>query len=124
VLGELGLGKIVEDGMVEALNKIDLLGEGERDALIAQSRRNDAAVPLSAVSGQGCNTLLEVLDRRLDADRHAIELEVPLSDGAAIAWLYAHGEVLHRRDDEQRAHFAVRLSPADAGRFKHRSMLH
>jgi GTP-binding protein HflX len=114
--------------MVEALNKIDLLAEGERAALIAQSRaqsrRNAAAVPISAASGEGCDKLLELLDRRLDADRHAVELDVPLSDGAAIAWLYRHGEVLHRHDDEQRAYFAVRLSPADAGRFKHRLTLH
>lgn len=124
VLGELGLGKVVDDGMVEVLNKIDLLGEAERNALIAQSRRNRDAIPLSAVTGQGCDELLGLLDRRLDADRHAVELDVPLSDGAAIAWLYAHGEVLERRDDESRAHFAVRLSPADIGRFKQRAILH
>jgi GTP-binding protein HflX len=110
--------------MVEVLNKIDLLGEAERDAVIAQSKRNQDIVPISAVTGQGCEALLALLDRRLDADRHAVELAVPLSDGAAIAWLYAHGEVLERRDDEQRAHFAVRLSPADVGRFKHRAILH
>jgi GTP-binding protein HflX len=120
VLGELGLAKIVDDGMIEVLNKIDLLAEGERDALIAQSRRNLEAVPLSAVTGQGCEALLALLDHRLDAGRRAVELAVPLSDGATIAWLYAHGEVLERRDDEQRAHFAVRLSPADVGRFRHR----
>jgi GTP-binding protein HflX len=124
VLGELGLGKIVEDGMVEVLNKIDLLDEAERDALSEQSKRNQDIVPISAVTGQGCEALLALLDRRLDVDRHAVELDVPLSDGAAIAWLYAHGEVLERRDDEQRAHFAVRLSPADVGRFKHRAILH
>ncbi len=124
VLGTLGLGKVVDDGMVEVLNKIDLLDPEERDALIAQSRRNRDAVPLSAVTGQGCDALLDLLDRRFDIDRHAVQLDVPLSDGATIAWLYAHGEVLERRDDEARAHFAVRLSPADIGRFKHRATLH
>ena len=124
VLGTLGLGEIVEDGMIEILNKIDLLEPEEREALIVQSHRNRDAMPLSAVTGQGCYELLDLLDRRLDVDRHAVQLDVPLSDGAAIAWLYAHGEVLERRDDEFRAHFAVRLSPADIGRFKHRATLH
>jgi GTP-binding protein HflX len=124
VLGTLGLGKVVDDGMVEVLNKIDLLDSEERDALIAQSRRNRDAVPLSAATGQGCDALLDLLDRRFDIDRHSVQLDVPLSDGATIAWLYAHGEVLERRDDESRAHFAVRLSPADIGRFKHRATLH
>ena len=124
VLTELGLGEMVESGMIEVLNKIDLLSEAERAALLNQTRRNQDAVPLSAVTGEGCATLLALFDRRFDADRAAIELVVPLSDGAAIAWLYRHGEVLDRRDDETGAHFAVRLSPADIGRFKHRATLH
>jgi GTP-binding protein HflX len=124
VLGELGLGETVEGGMIEVLNKIDLLGEAERAALLNQARRNQDSVPLSAATGEGCAALVALFDQRFDADRAAVELEVPLSDGAAIAWLYQHGEVLNRRDDETRAHFAVRLSAADIGRFKHRAMLH
>jgi len=124
VLTELGLGETIESGMIEVLNKIDLLGEAERAALLNQARRNQDSVPLSAVTGEGCVALVTLFDQRFDADRAAVELEVPLSDGAAIAWLYQHGEVLNRRDDETRAHFAVRLSAADIGRFKHRAMLH
>ncbi len=122
VLTELGLAKAVEDGLIEVLNKIDLLEPSERDAIIAQSRRNQDAVPLSALTGEGVNKLRDLLDRRFDAGRHAVELAVPLSDGASIAWLYAHGEVVERRDDERHAHFAIRLSPADIGRFKHRAL--
>ncbi len=124
VLTELGLGETIESGVIEVLNKIDLLGEAERAALLNQARRNQDSVPLSAVTGEGCAALIALFDQRFDADRAAIELDVPLSDGAAIAWLYQHGEVLNRRDDETRAHFAVRLSAADIGRFKHRAMLH
>jgi GTP-binding protein HflX len=124
VLGELGLGETVESGMIEVLNKIDLLGSEERAALVNQARLNHDVVPVSAVTGEGCDALVALFDQRFDADRAAIELDVPLSDGAAIAWLYRHGEVLERRDDETRAHFAVRLSPADIGRFKHRATLH
>jgi GTP-binding protein HflX len=124
VLGELGLGETVEHGLVEVLNKIDLLAPEERAILVNQARRNHDAVPLSAATGEGCEALLDLFDQRLEGDRHAVELEVPLSDGAAIAWLYRHGEVIERRDDETRAHFAVRLSSADVGRFKHRLSLH
>jgi GTP-binding protein HflX len=124
VLGELGLGETVEGGMIEVLNKIDLLGEAERAALLNQARRNQDSVPLSAATGEGCAGLVALFDQRFDADRAPVELDVLLSDGAAIAWLYQHGEVLNRRDDETRAHFAVRLSAADIGRFKHRAMLH
>jgi GTPase len=124
VLGELGLGIKVEDGLIEVLNKIDLLASDEHADILTQNRRNHDVVPVSAATGEGCDALLVLLDHRLEGDREAIELDVPLSDGAAIAWLYAHGEVVDRRDDETRAYLAVRLSQADLGRFKHRLTLH
>jgi GTPase len=124
VLGELGLGIKVEDGLIEVLNKIDLLAPDAHADILNQNRRNHDVVPVSAATGEGCDALLVLLDHRLEGDREAIELDVPLSDGAAIAWLYAHGEVVDRRDDETRAYLAVRLSQADLGRFKHRLTLH
>lgn len=118
VLTDLGLGEMVEHGLVEALNKIDLLPEEQRDALRNQTRRNRDTIPVSAITGEGCDELLGLLDQRLAIDRHLVCFDVPLSDGAAIAWLYQHGEVVERADDERHAHVEVRLSDADAGRFR------
>ncbi|HEY1503700.1 MAG TPA: GTPase HflX [Stellaceae bacterium] len=122
VLGELGLGATVEAGLIEALNKIDLLPEDQKIVLRNQARRNVAAVPISATTGEGCNELLALIDNRLDAGRQTAQLDVPLSDGAAIAWLYSHGEVVERDDDERHAHMTVRLSEADLGRFQTRQV--
>jgi GTPase len=124
VLADLGLGDAVEHGMVEALNKIDLIEPERRAMLQNQAQRNRDVVPISAVTGEGCDGLMDVLDHRLDGDRHLVHLDVPVSDGAAIAWLYQHGEVVSRKDDEQAAHVAVRLSEADLGRFKTRRLAH
>jgi len=118
VLTELGLGETVENGLIEALNKIDLLATEQRTALHNHAQRNRDAVPLSAATGEGCDALVALLDRRLERDRRRVRLEVPLSDGAAIAWLYRHGEVLERSDDERHAHVEVLLSDADLGRFR------
>ena len=118
VLAELGLGEMVESGLIEALNKIDLLSEEQRHALRNLTRRNHDAVPVSAATGEGCGDLVALLDRRLDIDRRLVRLDVPLTDGAAIAWLYRHGEVVERADDEAHAHVEVRLSDADLGRFR------
>jgi GTP-binding protein HflX len=120
VLTEMGLGETVERGLIEALNKIDLLPEEQRLALRNQTLRNRDAVPLSAVTGEGCDDLLVLLDRRLDGERRAMRFDVPLSDGATLAWLYQHGEVLHRDDDEREAHVEVRMSDAELGRFRSR----
>jgi GTPase len=134
VLGDLGLGAPAEggaaengsgeEGLVEALNKIDLLAPAERATLLNQAQRNSETVALSAATGEGCDGLLRLIERRLENGARAVRLDVPLSDGQTLAWIYAHGEVLGRRDDGEAAHLSVRLSDADLGRLRHRQRLH
>ncbi len=121
VLSELGLGETVERGLIEALNKIDLLSEDQRAALKNQARRNRDTAPVSAATGEGCDELVALFDERLDGGRRAVRLSVPLTDGATLAWLYRHGEILERADDEAEAHLDVRLTPADLARFRRRA---
>ncbi len=47
-------------------------------------------------------------------------LDVALTDGAALAWLYRHGEVLARHDEGEVAHIEVGLAAEDLDRFEHR----
>ena len=117
VLKDLGLGEAVEHGLVEALNKIDLLDEEGRDAILNQASRDRDTVPISAVTGEGCEALLRLLDERLIDGIRPVPLDVDLMDGAGIAWLYRHGEVLERRDDDEVAHLVVNMNQADLDRF-------
>jgi GTPase len=124
VLAELGLGEPVEDGMIEVMNKIDLLDSPGRASLANHAVRNSQSVALSAATGEGCETLLELIDRRLESTTRPIRLDIPLSDGGMLAWVYRHGEVLGRRDDNDAAHLSVRLSEADIARLRHQQRLH
>jgi GTP-binding protein HflX len=124
VLTELGLADEVEGGLVEVLNKIDLLDPETREQVRNQAARNRDVVAISAVTGEGCEALLGVVDRRVAGERQHVHLRVALEDGATIAWLYRHGEVLERRDDDTTAHLSVRLSAADLGRFRSRHAVH
>jgi GTP-binding protein HflX len=124
VLRELGLGQLVDDGLIEVLNKIDLLGEDARESLVNQSQRNEEVVALSAATGEGCDALLSIVAARLDRAMQPLRIDIPLSDGKTLAWIYARGEVLGRRDDEEAAHLSVRLSEADLGRLRHRQRVH
>jgi GTP-binding protein HflX len=118
VLTDLGLGEKLEDGMIEALNKIDLMeSEGRAGLLRLAQRDGKAAIALSAATGEGCDDLLDLLDRRLAAGVKPVPLDVSLTDGAGIAWLYQHGEVLERQDDEETAHLLVNIRAADLDRF-------
>jgi len=76
------------------------------------------------VTGEGCRALLTMIDRRLESDIRPVRLDVPLTDGKTLAWIYRHGEVLGRRDDDEAAHLSVRLSEADIARLRHQQRLH
>lgn len=120
VLKDLGLSEVVDRGLVEALNKIDLLDDTARVEVLNQARRRPLTLPVSALSGEGVDELLACLDQSLSAGRETLDVEVSLSDGATLAWLYRHGEVAERRDDESVAHVRVRLDPVDVQRFQQR----
>ncbi|MFI5022354.1 MAG: GTPase HflX [Alphaproteobacteria bacterium] len=123
VLREIGLGREVEEGLIEVLNKIDRLAPAERARLReVAARSNHPTIPLSALTGEGCAELLVALDGRLSEGRGIVAIDVPLADGATLAWLYRRGEVLSRTDDEAHAHVRVRLEPADQARLAHRGM--
>jgi GTP-binding protein HflX len=88
--------------LIEVWNKIDQLGEDEREALAARGRRSveageNMAVTVSAVTGEGCERLLGLLARLVDDDA-VVEAELSPSDGEALAWLYRHGRVTRRED--------------------------
>lgn len=104
-----------QDRIIEVLNKADLLGGVE-----AVARRAPGAIPVSALTGEGLEELRSAIDARLSAGMETIELTVPGSDGAALAWLYQHGEVLARDDGDEGVRLTVRLSPADRARFEGR----
>jgi len=120
VLRELGLAEVVDRGLVEALNKIDLLDEPRRAEVVNQARRRPDSMALSALTGDGVDELLAELDRRLGTHREVLDVSLSLADGASISWLYRHGEVVARRDDQSHAFLRVRLDPADIKRFQQR----
>ncbi|MCC7166372.1 MAG: GTPase HflX, partial [Rhodospirillales bacterium] len=120
VLRELGLETAVEQGLLEVWNKIDLLAQSDRDRLLESLPRQSGGVAVSALAGTGLDDLKRRIDAVLAASRHQASLDVPIGDGAALAWLYAHGEVLDRRDDDTHAHLTVRLDPPDLDRFRQR----
>ena len=79
------------------MNKIDLLDPAERDSLLNQAQRNSETVPLSAVTGEGCEALLGLIDRRLE---DGVFAPIPTEE-VALASLGRH------LGDQPRARLAV-----------------
>ncbi len=99
------------DRVIEVLNKADLLGGAE-----STPAREDAVV-ISAITGEGLKRLRAAIDGQLLGAMEQVEYRLGIDDGAGVAWLYAHGEVVHRADAEAAIRLTVRLLPADRARF-------
>ncbi|MGZ8410504.1 MAG: GTPase HflX [Hyphomicrobium sp.] len=118
VLSELGVGETLDRHFIEVLNKIDLLNAEDYQALANRAARsNGTVVLLSAKTGQDVNTLLSALDEHLAESMRVVDVALAQGDGAALAWLYDHGQVLEREDQAERVRLKVRLHVADAARF-------
>jgi GTP-binding protein HflX len=96
VLGELDS---LSKPRIEVMNKIDLLAEGERLGL--EDRANATGeVAVSAVTGEGLDSLLASIDAALHSDPIlSAELRVPQQEGAVLAAIDA-GMVVHSRTYE------------------------
>ena len=102
VLGELGV--IDREGgdsrvpILELWNKWDLLPDEQRHDLTAIAERDSDILPISAETGFGVEKMLEHVGRLLTEGARVHSFTIPASDGARIAWLHAHGEVLDDSD--------------------------
>jgi len=102
------------DRTIEVLNKADLMGG------VAEVPVRPGALAVSAITGEGLPALLTAIEARITAGMETASYDIPPEDGARLAWLYQHGEVLDRHDDDGAVHMKVRLLPADRARFERR----
>ena len=122
ILHELGIDPH-NDGthkrsMIEVWNKIDRLDAAERSRLQNIAERRPLAerpVLVSAMTGEGIDTLAAAIEERLAEGRVVIELELDPADGAGVSWLHRHTEVIAKTFDAKgRAAMTVRVAPDKA----------
>lgn len=112
VLAELDVAR---KPVIEVLNKIDLLPEGERLRL----RTGPEVVAVSGMQGTGVAELLEAIDRALVVDPLIeAEFRVPQSEGAAMAALEAGAVVSEKRFEGNLAFFRVSGPTSLLGRYR------
>jgi GTP-binding protein HflX len=120
-LEQLGLVGDEAPPVLEVLNKKDLVPglSSYRADSITGSR-----IAVSAITGDGMGDLLALLSEWLQQDMHEMHLKLLVSDGRSIAFCHEHGTVLSKTANDEVMDIVVRLSPADAGRFKEESGIH
>lgn len=124
VLADLGVvdarGETTTIPIVEAWNKLDLLGAEDRAELMQVAASDDDIVPISALTGEGVDRLLARLESLLTSAARTYELELAAGDGRRLAWLHQHGNVLadEAKGETDKRRLVVKLSEKDFGRYQ------
>ncbi|MBB4838810.1 GTP-binding protein HflX [Sphingomonas kyeonggiensis] len=119
VLADIGVAETTP--RFEAWNKVDLLDDEHREALLAEAAKREDVMPVSAVTGEGVDALITAVAARLTEGHRRYTLHLDPADGAAAAWLHQHGEVIEQGMDGDQAVYEVRMAPRDYERFLTRS---
>ncbi len=111
VLEEIGAG---DKPRLLVLNKADLLDEDERgEALL----RHPGAVLVSALTGEGIETLLERVEQAFEDTLAEVELLIPYSEGARLHELHEVAGDLERTEREDGVLVHARVPRAELHRF-------
>ncbi len=116
VLYGLGLKNIdTADSYVEVLNKIDCLNSDEQN-ILAQKLKNQhkEIISVSALTGQGCDELLQTIDKIISRGRKIYQLQVRPEDGKLQSWLYEKAEIIDKNLTNGMMHYTIKLHDADA----------
>jgi GTPase len=106
---------------IEVLNKIDTMDSEQQEILHNKALRSNAQViTLSALTGDGCQDLINGIDELLAKSTTIYDIDLATTDGASLSWLYNHGEVIERHDGETGIHLKVKLDTPNWARFERR----
>ncbi len=118
VLSDLGVKDQVDKGLIEVLNKIDLLEEDEQNRIVTAKKRQANEWPVSAKTGQGLDALLYKIQEMLSQKDQTVCLMIPVTDGASLAQVYRKGRILERRDTDSHVLIKAVLPPRDVPAFQ------
>ena len=119
VLAHLGLKEIkTADNYIEVFNKADLLPSEDLPRWQAKTANSANLVLTSAISGEGCDKLLELIRQKLAQGQKKCQIEIPVTDGKLQAWIYQKSEVQKLENTEQTNIFTVCISSENLARFE------
>ena len=101
ILADLGVDAGDTNRVVEVWNKIDLLDEGNRERLLAESAGGKAPpVAISAVTGEGIDALKALIETRVSGELETMTVTLSPAQFGLVDWLYRNGDVTSRTDNE------------------------
>ena len=113
VLGEIGAGDIPT---IIVPNKIDLLPEPPHH--LFKNRRSEEVCPISAVTGEGVEALLNVIGAHLDRGKEKIQLSLSTAQGALLSVLRERGRIEDEIYEDGQVHITALVTPKLAGQMR------
>lgn len=120
VLKDLGIDYEGDERIMEVWNKIDAVPLDERVDVMRKAKFAENTVSLSALTGEGTDHLLEMVEIKLAAANKVVLFEIPAFDGKALAWLHENANVLDNRENGENMVIEIEIAPEDLGRFHER----
>lgn len=119
VLSHLGLKEIKNaDNYIEVFNKADLLPPEDLSRWQAKTQNSSNMVLTSAISGEGCDRLLELIRQKLTLGQKKCRITLPAADGQLQAWLHQNSDVQKLENSEQSNIYTVCISHENLARFE------
>jgi GTP-binding protein HflX len=101
ILDDLGIDeKERSERIIEIWNKIDRLDPENHDGILQKAAGRANVLPVSAVTGEGVDTLLDIISQRLSGVLTEATITIPADKHAVISWLYENAVVDGREDHE------------------------
>ncbi|MEO3999717.1 GTPase HflX [Mesorhizobium sp. CAU 1732] len=102
ILRDLGVDANDERRVLEVWNKVDLLDDSDRERLLEAGAKIGATQPvaISAISGEGVDTLSALVEERIAGVLETIKVALPAERAGEIDWIYRNSEVVKRSDRE------------------------
>lgn len=119
VLAHLGLKEIKNaDNYIEVFNKADLLPPEDLSRWQTKTAHSGNKVLTSAISGEGCGRLLELIRQKLALGQKKCRISLPAEDGQLQAWLHQNSDVQKLENGEQNNIYTVCISPENLARLE------
>ncbi|KAB2678299.1 GTPase HflX [Brucella tritici] len=103
ILAGLGIEPQDRKRVVEIWNKIDNLDESGREAamrLAAAGSEEGRPIPLSAITGEGVDRLLSLIETRIAGSLGPVDVLLSPFELHLLDWIYQHGSSVEREDME------------------------
>lgn len=115
ILSALGVDEDVP--VFEVWNKVDLVEPEQRAALGVQAGRDAEVFPVSALTGEGIDPLLDQVSERLSGLRVEEVVDLPFTDGRRRAWLHDQGVIEAEEETETGHRLTLRWTERQRERF-------